>query len=711
MTIDLNSYCPGGTGKKIRHCDCRDICGDLDKIARAMEGNQRAAALDRINRTLATKANRPCLLAMKAAAQLAMGEMQGLEETVATFLQVAPRNLVALAYSAILETAKGHLPAAVDRLQDALALLEKQMPSELYTAIGVVANGLFQTRDYLSARAHLVLQVTFARDDEEALQALISLSGVQSVPSLLKQDFAFEPAPQDASWKRRFEAAGQSAQLGAWKKACEGFQAIDQQNPGQPAVLKNIAVAQTFLGADGAAEAWHAYAALPELDQDEAVRSEALAQLLDERTLSEAFEFVKLVYPVPDANELFEKMSSMKSLVSQPVDASRFAEADAVPPKALFLLLDAEPRPAADDYTIDDVREVLGDLALYGKQTDRDAQLEFTVLKNSQFETALKALSALLGELVDTPADTQILESTHNPDARWLVRAHLPPDLPATLARKLRGEFYQRSFLERWPTQYLPELDGKTPAEAAKDPATHVRLLAAVLCLEQVTETQGRPLEVDRLRERLGLPLPKAIDPHVVDLHDLSVTELHRVDVKKLDDDQLALLFEKSAMFGLRQAFRSLGAEIVQREGLRDKIDVSSVYAKMAEFSTDIDESLSLVLQAQQEAEQAGKSPAQWLIQELTLRLVRHEPEEFARVMERIQRNHLHEPGVADSLRALVAQMGIQPGAAPGGGAPDQPPEPEAASGAGGGIWTPDGDQPAAAEEAKPSKLWLPGSD
>jgi hypothetical protein len=69
------------------------------------------------------------------------------------------------------------------------------------------------------------------------------------------------------------------------------------------------------------------------------------------------------------------------------------------------------------------------------------------------------------------------------------------------------------------------------------------------------------------------------------------------------------LLFEKSAMFGLRQAFRSLGAEIVQREGLRDKIDVSSVYAKMAEFSTDIDESLSLVLQAQQEAEQAGKSP------------------------------------------------------------------------------------------------------
>ena len=92
MPLDANDLCPGGTGKKVRHCQCRDILGELGKIADALEGKQRVAALGRINRALATKASRPCLLALKAQTLLSLGELQDLEDTVATFIQAAQKR-------------------------------------------------------------------------------------------------------------------------------------------------------------------------------------------------------------------------------------------------------------------------------------------------------------------------------------------------------------------------------------------------------------------------------------------------------------------------------------------------------------------------------------------------------------------------------------------------------------------------------------------
>ena len=103
MTLDASAYCPGGSCKKIKHCACRDISGELEKIMRALEGNQRVAALDQINRVLATKANRPCLLSLKILTLMDMKDMQSLEETVTTFVQVAPDNALAHTFAALLE--------------------------------------------------------------------------------------------------------------------------------------------------------------------------------------------------------------------------------------------------------------------------------------------------------------------------------------------------------------------------------------------------------------------------------------------------------------------------------------------------------------------------------------------------------------------------------------------------------------------------------
>ena len=59
MPIDAYSPCPCGTGKKIKFCCSADIVEDLGKILRMMEGDQRKAALDAVDKLLAKRPNRP----------------------------------------------------------------------------------------------------------------------------------------------------------------------------------------------------------------------------------------------------------------------------------------------------------------------------------------------------------------------------------------------------------------------------------------------------------------------------------------------------------------------------------------------------------------------------------------------------------------------------------------------------------------------------
>ena len=44
--------CPCGSGKKVKFC-CKELANDLDKVLRAVEGEQRAAALQHLDRLIA----------------------------------------------------------------------------------------------------------------------------------------------------------------------------------------------------------------------------------------------------------------------------------------------------------------------------------------------------------------------------------------------------------------------------------------------------------------------------------------------------------------------------------------------------------------------------------------------------------------------------------------------------------------------------------
>ena len=142
-----------------------------------LEGEQRLAALDQINKLLSSKGNRDALLAIKATTQMQLGEIETAEATVATFLESNSDNPIALGQSALIEISKGNLSAAIDHLQSALQRVSDSMPLAVYEAIGVVAQAMLAQGDVLGARCHLVLQASIGGvDDTSAASTLLKTS-------------------------------------------------------------------------------------------------------------------------------------------------------------------------------------------------------------------------------------------------------------------------------------------------------------------------------------------------------------------------------------------------------------------------------------------------------------------------------------------------------------------------------------------------------
>ena len=92
---------------------------------------------------------------------------------------------------------------------------------------------------------------------------------------------------------------------------------------------------------------------------------------------------------------------------------------------------------------------------------------------------------------------------------RW----QFPRDTPPEVRRRLLAEERRAAIVERWPTLPQPGLGGKTPREAAGDPQLRIPLMAAVLILEQGSNTDRDAETIAELRANSSLPQPEPIEP------------------------------------------------------------------------------------------------------------------------------------------------------------------------------------------------------
>jgi tetratricopeptide (TPR) repeat protein len=720
MTIDVYQMCLGGTNKKIKFCECgKDLVGDLDKIVTAINAGQKAAALGQINRLLESHGPRACLLAMKGSSQLQMGNLEELGKVTEVFCQHYPENPIALSFAAILAATRGEVDAMIGKLQDALeATVEGTMQESTYAAIGLASRLLAQTGRVVAAIGYLQLQAAIApEEDDTAWNLLRQIYATRSVPGPLKYVAPPLPPPQGAAWADDLEAAELPAERGCWRKAVELLKALDERHPDQPAILQRLARYQGWMNQlDDEATTLHRLAHCPALDLDYAVEAEATAQLLTAYETDMVDQILR-VYPVSDTQRMLEHLMADKLVTRMPIDLTKLAREGAPPPKAAFWLLDRHTPVSGKELEMHEVPNILGEMYLYGRETDREARLEFVTVKSSDFEGKLDVLAKLVsehcGELEKEESIGQVAAEAAAMSWKW----RLPDDTPQEKREQLLQEKRRDLNLNVWPETPLSALDGKRPVDVAGDPAYLVRLLATILILEEGSERNKSDFDFNELRGKLNLPLRQVFSSAGVPIGFLSPLQLHLLDLKSLPDEQLGEAFQLAVLYSLSRAGMRLGQELLARPGLISRAERPQVYDMLIPLAADLDQMLDFIRMAYQDVVATGQSMAPWLLRELELRFMSGDAERVGELVNMLQSQHIREPGVSQALYTLLVRFGVitpdgKPNPALQRNQPQPSPlgsdQPAAAAGAQ-ELWTPGSPQKPPGGE-KP-KLWMPGMD
>lgn len=717
MELDTNQPCPGGTGKKIRFC-CKDLTHELDKIVRLIEGGQRRAAIDLIDKTIAAKGDRACLYALKSDACAANKDTEGAKQTMKAFAEKFPDNPVALAEGAMAAIDDGQTVEAIDLLQSALEKSGDSIDARVYSAFAMVAQGLVVAGNLPAARAHLMLAADLTRgQDAGPVELLRRLDSMPQTATLLKFPLELEAqAPVGADWQDELTQAVELEERGEWRRSLQAMRALAEKVPNSPVLRKNIALLVSRLGdLRAAAQAWRDYAALTDVPWDDRVEAEAIAQLLDPAQEEETVDEVKVVYAIRDIDRLIEALLSDSRIIAFEGNLQALVEEEETPPKAVFSLLD---RPAKlgenETLTIDTVPNVLGEVYVYGKRTDREARLELETTRDERLEAAKRVLAEAAGDSLGEVQNEEVVGSTSRIVAALSWRWRFPPDTPADQRRALMDQKRRRLIFEKWPEIPRALFEGRTARQAVADEKGRLRVAAAVLLLELIGEQMRWKLDFDELRENLGLPRNEPIDPATVDLAALPVIRITRLPVDKLSDEQLLTAFRRALSVYHQAALAVLSREAIRRESLADKLDPLAPHQLLAEMAEDPKEAISHLHAIRDLLIKRGQSPAQALLQELRVRLATGEGlEECDRILNTLRSNHLNEPGVAQQIYQLLLEIGaISPDGRPAAPLRDRDEatvSEAAAAPAPSGLWTPG--CPTTPPTTQKPNLWTPDID
>jgi hypothetical protein len=384
--------------------------------------------------------------------------------------------------------------------------------------------------------------------------------------------------------------------------------------------------------------------------RDEAVEAEALAQFLSEASDVDTVPELTVTIAVSDAQALREQLLSSKRVQTVPFDPAQFREADEPPPLSMFYLLDREIPAHSASLSRDSVPKVVGEVLLYGKETDRPARVEFASVKTADFEAKLKHLVDLLGPLAGEKLGEEESGRVAAVSAAMAVNWRFPDDTPADFRRRLVQEHRTQTLLSIWPNLPMGVLDGKSPRQAVADLGGQIRVQAVILQMD-LAEPVENP-DYNKLRRSLGLPAAEPIDPEGVRTQTLSPARQTRLVVEKLTDEQLVGVWRKAVIVAAPRLVRKIGLEVVRRPSLgqRSDVDLAETYDILARMALDADEALSFLRKAQDVVKGKGGSPARFLLAELPYRLQRGEEHESRRILNLLTTKHAREPGVQQAL-------------------------------------------------------------
>jgi len=721
MALDRYSFCPGGTGKKIKFCECcRDIVTQLEQLQRSLQGDQRLSALEQVRKLRAEHGDRASLLAIECLLEDELEQTQQHAATLAVFAEKYPGNPVVLAETALTLADTEGAEAAVASLQRAIGACTEHFPARVFDAIGILGRMLISGGDIMSGRAHLVLELSLTEGKStEAAMLLSRISGAADLPLLLRDDHRLKRCSTGSAFAAACDGALGLARRGAWLAACEALEKISGAAPEEPSIWHNLGILKAQLADhDGAAKALRTYAALP-IPADDAVEAEALAQLLSTSEGDDVVELVAATWTISDAGDAQTRLSGSPRAWRETFDPAQMAAADAPPPLAIFRLLD-QPEASATGLTLDTVPLVLGQIAVFGRQTDRQPRVEIIATRGNELDQARATAGEILGQPLEAAEQETVLRKVSALQQALTVRWHLPDDCTAEQQRSLSQQQRRRIILERWPDIPNPALGGRTPRALAQEPAGQIPLSAAVLNLELSGARIPNDPVFAELRQQLGVPTPAPIDPSGdgFDIRAIPAPRLMRLEASKLKDDALKMGYRRAVWLHFSPAIFVLAQEVTQRPSLaseREMADPAEANAMLAEVAESAADRVRYLDAARQITLKRGESWARWDLAELAVAMSDGDGDRMEQLLEHLQQRHAREPGVNEALVQLLVQAGLID---PTTGAPLGPAGgPEALAGSGTGpasaapqIWTPGSASPAPAAGGKKPVIWTPGS-
>ena len=302
---------------------------------------------------------------------------------------------------------------------------------------------------------------------------------------------------------------------------------------------------------------------------------------------------------------------------------------------------------------------LIGQLFLFGRQTDRDARLELLGVTAAEIPQIKIILNEIAGQWLQNEEESETLTATSATNDLLQPQWRPPMQLKQQQFHAMLDEYRRDALLNRWPEMKLGALDGLSPNQAAADAKYKVKLLAAILILQYYADNLRCSFDLNELRTKLGLPILEPIDPQPGNINQLPLIRLARVSVDKLSDDDLVQAFQRAVGYNHRMAVVKFGREIIDRPSFASRRERSLAYITLARMDDDLDRALMYIEAGRKASDEPGKSNAIWDLEELSLRFARQEIPEALHLIKHIESTHINEANVSMVLTQILVEAGL----------------------------------------------------
>lgn len=713
--MDVYAPCPCGSGKKVKFC-CNAALAEMDKVARLHESRQTRQALEALEKVAEKYPDAPIVTITRA--QLLMEERRFDEaaNTTREFLKAQPNNSHAtglLAYARFMDVGFHEAKPEIHR---AFQVCPQSSPDVIGSLASQIADDIFYSSS-MSAREHLGLALRLTQDQEERqslFQELMRIDGSPEIPYPLRGPHSLAPLNGPEGTEKDIKTAVRLSSLGCWEIAAKLLHKLTDQMPDDPALWKNIGLCRAW-DADnsGAADALHKAAELAETTE-QSIECETLAQLLELSDIEDQASVKAARYRLKSTSMTLTTLDGCDRAVRLPDSGER--EDDGVKIAGRYLILD---QAFSEEAELDEASapNVLAEASVFDLNTQDGAVGVLSVIgvEGEARDSATTLVEEVLVEQLTRPEGEE--EDADGPlYSESLVRTVLKELLPSQ-SRKYYGksiDVVQRreiakrdgtEFVENtWCNTALNRLGGKTPREAAEEPALKVKLAAALHVLEAVSDAAMLYGDMSGLRASLNIEPEAAVELRDdLQLNAQSVMESHRLPLSDLSDDQLGHIVHRALLirhvpfaYAVLKEVASRGVERIQG------IDQNMFLWTIAQVCRELgyhEEALKWLKEGREEIEKGDnfEEKLNWTMRELQFRIEDRNDPELIPLVDHLW-NYYGEklPTIREAMEPTLKELGIP---VPGESA--------------GGLVLPDGSS-ATAQAAAPSgggesKLWLPG--